>query len=71
MRRPGSSARLFHQAADGRPRDAVLLGDFRQGHARAAILDDLLPIHVEPRSARSVVPPAVPGHATFDAFNDE
>src|SRR5215831_6713414 len=44
------ATRLFHQTADGRPRDAVLLGNLRQRHAGAAVSYHLFTIHIEPRT---------------------
>ena len=41
---------LFHQAADTRPREVVLLGDLRQRHPRAAIKYNLLPVDIKPRT---------------------
>jgi hypothetical protein len=36
----------LHHAADARPRDSVLLGNLRQRHSSAAVVDDLFPIHI-------------------------
>jgi len=39
---------FFHQAADTRPRDSMLLRDLRQTQPGAAIINDLLTIHIQP-----------------------
>jgi hypothetical protein len=49
----------------------VLLGDFRQGQPRAAIFNDLLPIHIEPRSPDLPTFQLRPAHATFDALHNQ
>ena len=40
------AVRRFHQAAYGRPRNVVALGDLRQGHPRAAVKYNLLSVHI-------------------------
>jgi hypothetical protein len=43
-----TAAHLFHQTANARPRDSVLLGDLRQTQSGTTVVYHLLPIHIEP-----------------------
>jgi hypothetical protein len=44
------AARLFHQTANARPRDSVLLRDLRQTQPGATVVNYLLSVYIEPRS---------------------
>ena len=64
-------ARLLHQPAHRRPRDAVLLCDPSQGHAGAAISDRLLAIHIKPRTSNLATFEPRPAHTRLNAFDDD
>lgn len=49
-RRRRIAARLFHQSAHTRSRNSVLLRYLSQTHAGAAVMHNLIAVHVEPRT---------------------
>jgi hypothetical protein len=53
------------------PRDAVFLCDLRQTQPGAAVLDDLLPVDIEPRTTNLPTLKFCPSHSTFDTVHHE
>jgi hypothetical protein len=61
----------LHQTTDARPRNAVLLRDLRRRHPGAAVEDDLLPVHVQPRPPDLAALQLRPAHARPHALDDD
>jgi hypothetical protein len=49
----------------------MLFCDQRQRHSRAAVLDDLLPVDIEPRTPNLPTLKFCPSHSTFDTVHYE
>ena len=65
------TARLFHEPAHGRSRDAVLLRYLRERHAGAAISNHLLPVHIQPRTSDLTTLQSGTAHARPNSFDDD
>src|SRR5438477_11104098 len=63
------AARFLHRPAYRCTRDSMLLGDLRQAHAGAAVMDHLLSVNVEPSA--SDLPPfkTRPPHPCTDSLD--